>query len=116
MWPGIVGSDQSLVPSLPLHASKIDVNASGMHLCWVSKAKKTKPAAGSAAGKDAKRLQATDPASRRQRAAQALANHPRWAQILAGVDFREPTAGERKIAASLKARARKVRSKHAAAA
>ena len=88
-----------------------------MHSVRVSKPKKAKPSEDAAVSGDAKsRVAATDPKSRKQRAARALANHPRAAQILDSVDFRDPTPREREIAASLKDRARKVRSRHAAAA
>ena len=53
---------------------------------------------------------AADPKSRKQRAARALANHPRAAQILGSVDFRDPTSREIQTAASLKDRALRVRS------
>ncbi len=62
------------------------------------------------------RVKATDPKSRKQRAARALANHPRAAQILDSVDFRDPTPRELQTAASLKDRALRVRSRHGAAA
>ena len=63
-----------------------------------------------------RRVKATDSKSRRQRAARALANHPRASQILDSVDFRDPTPRERQTAASLKDRALSVRARHAAAA
>ena len=63
-----------------------------------------------------RRVKATDPKSRQQRAARALANHPRAAQILGSVDFRDPTPRELQTAASLKDRALNVRARHAAAA
>lgn len=79
----------------------IDARGTGMHFRAVSKPKTSK---------------ATDPKSRQQRAARAVANHPRAAQILGSVDFRDPTPSERQTAASLRERARRVRSRHAAAA
>ena len=63
-----------------------------------------------------KAAKATDPKSRKQRFARALVNHPRAAQILGSVDFRDPTPRERQTAASLRERALRVRSRHAAAA
>ena len=57
----------------------------------------------------------TDPKSRRRRAARALAIHPRAEQNLKGVDFRDPTPRELATAASMKDRALRVRSRHAAA-
>ena len=63
-----------------------------------------------------RRVKAADPKSRKQRAVRALANHPRAAQILGSVDFRDPTPRELQTAASLKDRARSVRARHAAAA
>ena len=63
-----------------------------------------------------KTAKATDPKSRKQRAARALANHPRAAQIMGSVDFRDPTLRERQTAASLRERALRVRSRHATAA
>ena len=65
------------------------------------RAKEGSPGAKSARGK------MSDPDSRRKVAEKALEGHPRKAQILRGIDFRNPKASELAIAESLKERARR---------